>query len=142
MRRRPPRSTRTDTRFPYTTLFRSEAAAGPRRRRAARHPRRAHGRLPVLHPDQGRGPRADGVRLLRADPHGRGAPGGLRGHVPARLRRPPRVMAGPIVTCGTVPAVAVTSGTACCCAATAILFASAEAAPGPKTVQIDQKTVG
>src|SRR3546814_13335148 len=24
MRRRPPRSTRTDTRFPYTTLFRSE----------------------------------------------------------------------------------------------------------------------
>src|SRR3546814_1186660 len=25
MRRRPPRSTRTDTRFPYTTLFRSEA---------------------------------------------------------------------------------------------------------------------
>src|SRR3546814_9127327 len=26
MRRRPPRSTRTDTRFPYTTLFRSEAA--------------------------------------------------------------------------------------------------------------------
>src|SRR3546814_14102355 len=26
MIRRPPRSTRTDTRFPYTTLFRSEAA--------------------------------------------------------------------------------------------------------------------
>src|SRR3546814_15960205 len=26
MRRRPPRSTRTDTLFPYTTLFRSEAA--------------------------------------------------------------------------------------------------------------------
>src|SRR3546814_9046466 len=25
MRRRPPRSTRTDTRFPYTTLFRSRA---------------------------------------------------------------------------------------------------------------------
>src|SRR3546814_9803011 len=30
MRRRPPRSTRTDTLFPYTTLFRS---AGPRARR-------------------------------------------------------------------------------------------------------------
>src|SRR3546814_18559976 len=30
MLRRPPRSTRTDTRFPYTTLFRS-------RRQAARH---------------------------------------------------------------------------------------------------------
>src|SRR3546814_946392 len=27
MKRRPPRSTRTDTRFPYTTLFRSESAA-------------------------------------------------------------------------------------------------------------------
>src|SRR3546814_18909291 len=32
MRRRPPRSTRTDTLFPYTTLFRS--AADRRRRRA------------------------------------------------------------------------------------------------------------
>src|SRR3546814_3278753 len=31
MRRRPPRSTRTDTLFPYTTLFRSEHA--PRERR-------------------------------------------------------------------------------------------------------------
>src|SRR3546814_17848503 len=28
MRRRPPRSTRTDTLFPYTTLFRSDALAG------------------------------------------------------------------------------------------------------------------
>src|SRR3546814_5856118 len=28
MIRRPPRSTRTDTLFPYTTLFRSDAAAG------------------------------------------------------------------------------------------------------------------
>src|SRR3546814_2412556 len=28
MTRRPPRSTRTDTLFPYTTLFRSKAAAG------------------------------------------------------------------------------------------------------------------
>src|SRR3546814_5724822 len=28
MIRRPPRSTRTDTRFPYTTLFRSKANAG------------------------------------------------------------------------------------------------------------------
>src|SRR3546814_21022955 len=33
MIRRPPRSTRTDTLFPYTTLFRSTAAGeGPRRR--------------------------------------------------------------------------------------------------------------
>src|SRR3546814_7222214 len=29
MHRRPPRSTRTDTLFPYTTLFRSSAAAAP-----------------------------------------------------------------------------------------------------------------
>src|SRR3546814_20848979 len=34
MIRRPPRSTRTDTLFPYTTLFRSE---GPRRRRRGRN---------------------------------------------------------------------------------------------------------
>src|SRR3546814_11189611 len=32
MIRRPPRSTRTDTRFPYTTLFRSAAGAGRRLR--------------------------------------------------------------------------------------------------------------
>src|SRR3546814_9297097 len=31
MIRRPPRSTRTDTLFPYTTLFRSPARPGPRR---------------------------------------------------------------------------------------------------------------
>src|SRR3546814_11312718 len=32
MIRRPPRSTRTDTLFPYTTLFRSQYAVGDRRR--------------------------------------------------------------------------------------------------------------
>src|SRR3546814_9288741 len=32
MRRRPPRSTRTDTLFPYTTLFRSSPSAGSARR--------------------------------------------------------------------------------------------------------------
>src|SRR3546814_20979872 len=32
MIRRPPRSTRTDTLFPYTTLFRSDGRAFPRRR--------------------------------------------------------------------------------------------------------------
>src|SRR3546814_2411974 len=43
MIRRPPRSTRTDTLFPYTTLFRScrRAVAGPH----------AVGALPRLHPD-------------------------------------------------------------------------------------------
>src|SRR3546814_7719410 len=36
MIRRPPRSTRTDTLFPYTTLFRSEIVAGNRKVLAAR----------------------------------------------------------------------------------------------------------
>src|SRR3546814_10954023 len=36
MIRRPPRSTRTDTRFPYTTLFRSPQAAEGRRPGGAR----------------------------------------------------------------------------------------------------------
>src|SRR3546814_1784273 len=37
MVRRPPRSTRTDTLVPYTTLFRSGQREQPRRHRAARH---------------------------------------------------------------------------------------------------------
>src|SRR3546814_10561085 len=46
MIRRPPRSTRTDTLFPYTTLFRSEGHSGHAGRRSARtsarrRPRRA-----------------------------------------------------------------------------------------------------
>src|SRR3546814_16641624 len=45
MIRRPPRSTRTDTLFPYTTLFRSPAASDRAREvshvAAADHPRRA-----------------------------------------------------------------------------------------------------
>src|SRR3546814_5456849 len=47
MIRRPPRSTRTDTLFPYTTLFRSggeRLAAGAGGRRAALGPRRRHRR--------------------------------------------------------------------------------------------------
>src|SRR3546814_6800781 len=37
MIRRPPRSTRTDTLFPYTTLFRSPVQGGAGRRRARGH---------------------------------------------------------------------------------------------------------
>src|SRR3546814_4690959 len=51
MIRRPPRSTRTDTLFPYTTLFRSHEA-GPRRRlRTETQPRvcRAHRRAVTRH---------------------------------------------------------------------------------------------
>src|SRR3546814_18388948 len=38
MIRRPPRSTRTDTLFPYTTLFRSQSATRPRRTKGSRAP--------------------------------------------------------------------------------------------------------
>src|SRR3546814_5611094 len=40
MIRRPPRSTRTDTLVPYTTLFRSAAGVGPGRRSRRPQPRR------------------------------------------------------------------------------------------------------
>src|SRR3546814_2837033 len=48
MIRRPPRSTRTDTLFPYTTLFRSTAASVPARRTgtAGLPPRRWRPRRP------------------------------------------------------------------------------------------------
>src|SRR3546814_9460165 len=42
MSRRPPRSTRTDTLFPYTTLFRSRGLDLPHRLIHAPAPRRAH----------------------------------------------------------------------------------------------------
>src|SRR3546814_5010815 len=42
MIRRPPRSTRTDTLFPYTTLFRSHPAAAPARRARDRGARVGH----------------------------------------------------------------------------------------------------
>src|SRR3546814_13669368 len=52
MRRRPPRSTRTDTLFPYTTLFRSEGDGVDEVVTPVRD-------LP--HPDQDRGPGIDGT---------------------------------------------------------------------------------
>src|SRR3546814_11027379 len=58
MIRRPPRSTRTDTLFPYTTLFRSSAGRADRRSGAAARGRigGAAGRRPGL-PAAGGGPR-------------------------------------------------------------------------------------
>src|SRR3546814_6495741 len=56
MIRRPPRSTRTDTLFPYTTLFRSRQVD-----------RRGTGRL------QGARARADRVRVRRLEDHHRAA---------------------------------------------------------------------
>src|SRR3546814_1623394 len=62
MLRRPPRSTRTDTLFPYTTLFRSE------RRRRADQPRQAHAAAPAGIDAQ--------LHFRQADPRGRV----VRGH--------------------------------------------------------------
>src|SRR3546814_16430264 len=92
MRRRPPRSTRTDTRFPYTTLFRSAGAGGCRRDHAAaadpRRLRRAEDRTPEpqgVHrrrprPRRGAGPRpavrAAGPRQDDAGPDRGTRPGG------------------------------------------------------------------
>src|SRR3546814_1889717 len=73
MIRRPPRSTRTDTRFPYTTLFRSHAArtdADP-----GRHgPGGSGAALPEIRSDLGRrgrqfGPAGGHDRRRRRRPH-------------------------------------------------------------------------
>src|SRR3546814_10806145 len=58
MRRRPPRSTRTDTLFPYTTLFRSRGLSleqGLGRRRRSPPPGRPHRRRRPEHADPPRG---------------------------------------------------------------------------------------
>src|SRR3546814_3137442 len=71
MIRRPPRSTRTDTLFPYTTLFRSRFSAGitrnilyrnvaePRRQDVGKHPG-----FVILHRVQGNGDSADAAVSL------------------------------------------------------------------------------
>src|SRR3546814_8877354 len=64
MIRRPPRSTRTDTLFPYTTLFRS-AGAGWRRRGARFYARPRAGSDVAA----GVGPRDRGGALLSSDGH-------------------------------------------------------------------------
>src|SRR3546814_8057121 len=83
MIRRPPRSTRTDTLFPYTTLFRSRGRAGKGygidRARQARELRRAGGRPAGQHrqyrTDRNDGearPRISPRRLYRSDAGGIG----------------------------------------------------------------------
>src|SRR3546814_7785920 len=92
MKRRPPRSTRTDTLFPYTTLFRSLRLVHPGGRRddplrlsAADRGRPAAGdgarvRLAVLRSGARRRPAAVAAPVLGVRP-----PGGLH-HLPARHR--------------------------------------------------------
>src|SRR3546814_8093848 len=54
MIRRPPRSTRTDTLFPYTTLFRSPCGAAPSGKRNGTHTTRRHCSLFVPKYSRGR----------------------------------------------------------------------------------------
>src|SRR3546814_4919846 len=77
MLRRPPRSTRTDTLFPYTTLFRSRARHPPRqprrRRLRAREPaapwHRREIRSPRCFPGDRQAPRAERRRAGRSEEH-------------------------------------------------------------------------
>src|SRR3546814_5402591 len=82
--RRPPRSTRTDTLFPYTTLFRSKGASQGRDRRRAEG---AQVSAPGIGPKYRRA-----VRLPDSSPEARG---GSREPAPAgrfaALQRPPAV---------------------------------------------------
>src|SRR3546814_15091693 len=95
MRRRPPRSTRTDTLFPYTTLFRSlpptrtaeravRAGPGGHVLRHDRVPHRGSRRQPALD----RAGRRAGVARKRGMPRGCSCPGGWtspRGHAGGRV---------------------------------------------------------
>src|SRR3546814_8502041 len=69
MIRRPPRSTRTDTLFPYTTLFRSGPGGQARARQAKAHPRiaRRRKRLPVGSMAIGRSTRS--YKIFRSEEH-------------------------------------------------------------------------
>src|SRR3546814_13456644 len=106
MLRRPPRSTRTDTLFPYTTLFRSRPAAAPIRELAARAVaagafHAVRGRrdvclgfrvLPVGHPARSVPDRAGAGAALphgraRVRPRGAGLGGGMDGRGGASVRR-------------------------------------------------------
>src|SRR3546814_5083262 len=83
MIRRPPRSTRTDTLFPYTTLFRSHwfilAAARAKCQRGGMTIARSRARLPMVGAARRRRDR-DGVRpdAVRSRPEGLRS--GARGH--------------------------------------------------------------
>src|SRR3546814_15242577 len=74
MRRRPPRSTRTDTLFPNTTLFRAAPASEGARRRVAFAPAGSNGRMKPCGRAAGMlqiGPRDEtGRRPVTLAPHG------------------------------------------------------------------------
>src|SRR3546814_971482 len=98
MIRRPPRSTRTDTLFPYTTLFRSPLRSplrdGGRRLSRSRRPRPVAGHAARRSGRAAAGAAADdlslswaGARFRRGPPH---APRRRRGRRPAALGEPAR----------------------------------------------------
>src|SRR3546814_8609401 len=72
MIRRPPRSTRTDTLFPYTTLFRSAVEHRPHRQRDRRyvHRRRRHQRrrCRLVAPDRQHHP-VERIAVQRSEEH-------------------------------------------------------------------------
>src|SRR3546814_7998244 len=78
MIRRPPRSTRTDTLFPYTTLFRSRPASSPGFEIPSPQPR-----PPLSFPDAERPDRTAAARPLL----GRAVPAGAGDGVPPDLAR-------------------------------------------------------
>src|SRR3546814_2934522 len=70
MIRRPPRSTRTDTLFPYTTLFRSRGAADRRRPfRRLRHAVLRAGQVTLEHLPADAVARQEGAVVQRSEEH-------------------------------------------------------------------------
>src|SRR3546814_10620508 len=70
MRRRPPTSTRTDTRFPYTTLFRADGFAAHRQKERSRQLGIAAGKVAILGHHLGRRRRAPGQARRFRGGHG------------------------------------------------------------------------
>src|SRR3546814_7075606 len=66
MIRRPPRSTRTDTLFPYTTLFRSRDAIGAEHERRKQHRHGAHDRRHLSVEGRRNGDRCGGAGVCEA----------------------------------------------------------------------------
>src|SRR3546814_19396808 len=86
MIRRPPRSTRTDTLFPYTTLFRSRLATG-----AKRHPQEMRARLSTTMRSCARWLRESltlSTRLRRSASRGSATIWTAEQHLPHTLERP------------------------------------------------------
>src|SRR3546814_19767722 len=102
MIRRPPRSTRTDTLFPYTTLFRSgigQQPAPPDARLGDRGPRDRRAVQPAAQLLDGRGLPPDGQAVRRLPQHTGVPPQGGAETLPPLVPALPRAAAA----CGVVP---------------------------------------